>query len=53
MILDGEIIVINKSTGKPAPFGMNKTIAMEENEDSEFQLSCIIFFVMINYKTFQ
>ena len=40
-ILDGEIIVVDKTTGEAAPFGMNKTIAQEnETEDSHFRLCC-------------
>lgn len=41
-ILDGEIIVLNKITGETVPFGMNKTVAMEddEGEENDFQLCC-------------
>ena len=34
-ILDGEIIVIEKSTGKIMPFGMNKAVALGQDVDME------------------
>ena len=34
-ILDGEIIVIEKSTNKIMPFGMNKAVALGQDADME------------------
>ncbi len=42
-ILDGEIVVLEKKTWTTVQFGMNKTVALaEEEEEGEYQLCCII-----------
>lgn len=42
-ILDGEIVVIDRDTGESVPFGMNKSVALDQDEDdnnSPFKLCC-------------
>lgn len=48
-ILDGEVVVVDKQSFKPAPFGKNKQVALEESRrfvderaepTSSFQLCC-------------
>jgi len=40
------VIVVNKFTGKQVEFGKNKTVANEEDQDSQFQLCYMIFDVL-------
>ena len=48
-ILDGEVIVLNKHTGEAVAFGMNKTIAMEEDDEdgNEYQLCCKFILIVV------
>ena len=39
-ILDGEIVVLEKGTWNPVQFGMNKTVALNQEEDGDYQLCC-------------
>ena len=43
-ILDGEIVVIDTDTGESVPFGMNKSVALDQDGDeanSNFKLCCM------------
>jgi len=46
-ILDGEIVVLEKKTWTTVQFGMNKTVALaEEEEEGEYQLCYMIFDIL-------
>lgn len=45
-IIDGEIVVLEKGTWNSVQFGMNKTVALNQEEDGDYQLCYMVFDIL-------